>query len=152
MVLTPPKAAEVLREPFMSHRRLTSPMSNKRTAEEGDSDAEIARGYRAVNRSIKIVEAVPDPSDDDEEEDEDVRQPRDFCPVWRGEEDLPDAARTLYREAAELAATPLLVLVRAASQVERRLEVWCIQRAKERKREREKEKAREVVSGVTDSE
>lgn len=90
---------------------------------------------------------VPDASDEDEEN---TRQPRDFCPVWRSEEDLPDIARMLYREAAERAAIPLVVLVRAAAQVERRLEVWCMQRAKERRREKGKGKATEVL-GVTDS-
>ena len=60
--------------------------------------------------------------------------------MWRSEDDLPEMARALYRAAADLVAVPALTLVRAAAQVERRLEVWCLRRAR-RRRDKGKGKA-----------
>lgn len=137
----------------MNQKRSTSPAPPS-IGEEG-SDGEILRKYRAINRSTKIIEVDKelDSADEDNGNNTATQQPRDLCPVWRSEDDLPNVAKLLYREAAELAAIPLVVLIRAAAQVERRLEVWCIQRAKERRREKGKGKGKaELVLGVTDSE
>jgi RNA polymerase I-specific transcription initiation factor RRN7 len=54
------------------------------------------------------------------------------CPIWKTEEDLPDAARAFYSEAARCAAIPLTTLVVAADQIERRLEVWDTRTRKEK--------------------
>ncbi|RYP52002.1 hypothetical protein DL768_002798 [Monosporascus sp. mg162] len=149
-----PRTAEVLREPFANQKRTSSPAPPRTTAGEAvGGDGESMRRYSAVNRTVKVVDAAPDSPAGKEEEGARQRQPRDSCPIWRSEEDLPDVARLLYSEAAEMAAVPLASLVRAATQVERRLEVWCIQRAKER---REKEKGNgngkgKAVLGVVDS-
>ncbi|RYO75486.1 hypothetical protein DL762_010024 [Monosporascus cannonballus] len=139
-----PRTAEAFREPFTNQKRISSPAPRTTTGEAVGRDGESTRRYRAVNRTVKVVEAAPDSpagkEEEEEEEDTRQRQPRDSCPVWRSEEDLPDVARLLYSEAAEMAAVPLASLVRAAAQAERRLEVWCTQRAKER---REKGKGEE---------
>lgn len=71
-------------------------------------------------RSIDPVEFVED----------EKSQPRNLCPIWRSEKDMPDAAKVLYKKAAELAAIPLQTVIRGATQVERQLELWCIQKAK----------------------
>ncbi|RYP91371.1 hypothetical protein DL770_002511 [Monosporascus sp. CRB-9-2] len=120
-----PPTAEVLREPFTNQKRTSSPAPRTTTGEAVGGDGESTRRYRAVNGTVKVVEAAPDsPAGKEDEGDARQRHPRDSCPVWRSEEDLPDVARLLYLEAAEMAAVPLVSLVRAAAQVERRLEAW----------------------------
>ncbi|RYP72231.1 hypothetical protein DL771_004361 [Monosporascus sp. 5C6A] len=141
-----PPTAEVLREPFTNQKRTSSPAPRTTRGEAVGSDGECTRRYRAVNRAVKVIEVTPDSPTSKEEEDARQRQPRDSCPVWRSEEDLPDVARLLYSEAAEMAAVPLASLIRAATQVERRLEVWCTQRTKERREKgKGKAKAKEVL-------
>ncbi|RYP03709.1 hypothetical protein DL764_004970 [Monosporascus ibericus] len=119
-----PPTAEVLRKPFTNQKRTSSPAPRTTTGEAVGGDGESTWRYRAVNRTVKVVEAAPDSPASEEEEDARQRQPWDSCPAWRTEEDLPDVARLLYSEAAEMAAVPLASLVRAAAQAERRLEAW----------------------------
>ncbi|RYP82678.1 hypothetical protein DL769_001585 [Monosporascus sp. CRB-8-3] len=129
-----PPTAKVLREPFTNQKRTSSPAPRTIAGDAVGGDGESTRRYRAVNRTVKVVEAAPDSPAGEEDDDDDgrQRQPRDSCPVWRSEEDLPDVARLLYSEAAGMAAVPLVSLVRAVAQAERRLELGCTQRAKER--------------------
>ncbi|KAK6957385.1 hypothetical protein Daesc_000169 [Daldinia eschscholtzii] len=121
-----PKTAERIREPFMGQTRPSDP-SNPNKQPENTDMGQIRSRYEAINNSMKIIEPTPyDPEDSGKQRSE------DFCPVWRTPEELPDAAKVFYEKAASIAAIPLHTLVRGATQVERRLEVWCIQRAKER--------------------
>ena len=110
--------------------------------EDDSDDGEARRRWKAVGRATKAVD--PAPEEDEDEDSETRRHPRDFCPVWRSEDDLPETARALYREAAALAAVPTATLVRAAAQVERRLEVWGLRRAR---RARDKGKGKENERG-----
>ncbi|KAI2781132.1 hypothetical protein F4815DRAFT_492891 [Daldinia loculata] len=121
-----PRTAERVREPFQGQKRLSQPSSLNEQL--GNREREHIKGrYEALNSSMKILEPVPvDP------EDLNKKQSQDFCPVWRTPEELPDAAKVFYGKAANLSYIPLHTLVRGATQVERQLEVWCIQRAKER--------------------
>ncbi|KAI0014246.1 hypothetical protein F4779DRAFT_1336 [Xylariaceae sp. FL0662B] len=127
-----PKTNERIREPFEGQKRHSQAGDQELT----DNSRQIKQRFRGLNRSMVEVEPVTE-----DPEDKKKKQERDFCPVWRSEEDLPDAAKTLYGRAADLAAIPLNTLIRSATQVERRLEVWCIQRAK---RERDKGKGKAV--------
>ncbi|KAI1470463.1 uncharacterized protein F4812DRAFT_417691 [Daldinia caldariorum] len=131
-----PKTAERIREPFQGQTRPSNSSNPSKQPENTDVER-IRRRYEAVNNSVKILEPVPvDPEDSGKQ----FRQ--DFCPTWRTPEELPDAARVFYEKAASIAAIPLHTLVRGATQVERRLEVWCIERAKERDREKGKDKGK----------
>jgi hypothetical protein len=93
---------------------------------------------------MKLVEPQPDPEPVDGRR---KRPERDFCPVWRAESDLPDAAKVLYQDAADLIAVPLRTLLTAAVQVERRLEIWSAgkQRAKRKEEADPKEKGKAVA-------
>ena len=119
-----------------------------RAADDDSDDGQAVRRWRATGRTTRAV----NPASEDEEGEEDEeggetrRLPRDFCPVWRSEDDLPETARALYREAAALAAVPTATLVRAAAQVEHRLEVWGLRRA-QRGRDKGKGKGKERERG-----
>lgn len=107
------------------------PSNSDKPDEQSNEDKEAERirnRYEAVNSSMKLVEPVLDSEDPEMVE---KKQPRDFCPVWRTEEDLPDAAKVLYGTAARLAAIPLTTLIRGATQVETRLEAWCNQKVRQ---------------------
>ena len=112
--------------------------------EDDSDDGEARRRWKAVGRATKAVDPAPEEDEDEDEDSKTRRHPRDFCPVWRSEDDLPETARALYREAAALAAVPTATLVRAAAQVERRLEVWGLRRAR---RARDKGKGKENERG-----
>ncbi|KAI0111983.1 hypothetical protein F4814DRAFT_376095 [Daldinia grandis] len=121
-----PKTAERVREPFQGQKRVSQPSSLNE--QPGNRETERIRSrYEALNSSMRILEPVPISP-----ENSNKKQSQDFCPVWRTPEELPDAAKVFYAKAADLASMPLHTLVRGATQVERQLEVWCIQRAKER--------------------
>lgn len=127
-VLTPFLAAERIRQPFQGQGRLTDASKPNKLPNE-DKDIERLRSrYAELNGSMGVVEPMPDPEDPENEKKE--KQPRDFLPVWRTQEDLPDAAMALYSKAAELASIPLSTLIRGTVQVERRLELWCIEKRK----------------------
>ncbi|KAI2473105.1 hypothetical protein F4781DRAFT_262467 [Annulohypoxylon bovei var. microspora] len=140
-----PKTDERIREPFEGQKRPSNPTDINQQL-NGDRDGErIRTRYEALNSSLKVMEPVPNPEDPENEKKE--KEPRDFCPIWRTEEDLPDAAKVLYEKAASLAAISLATLIKGTAQVERRLEVWCNQRAK---RERDKGKGKAILT-VDDS-
>ncbi|KAK9778455.1 hypothetical protein SCAR479_04477 [Seiridium cardinale] len=96
----------------------------------------IQQRYRDMNATMKLIRPEEDPASVNG-----VRKSleRDFCPTWRTEDELPAAAKAFYREAAELSAIPLSILILASAQVERRLEVWAAKHEKERQRERQQE-------------
>ncbi|KAI1660783.1 hypothetical protein F4813DRAFT_348304 [Daldinia decipiens] len=122
-----PRTAERVREPFQGQKRLSQPSSLNEQL--GNRERDQIRGrYEALNNSMKILETVPIDTEDLNKK----KQSQDFCPVWRTPEELPDAAKAFYGKAANLSYIPLHTLVRGATQVERQLEIWCIQRAKER--------------------
>ncbi|KAI0387477.1 hypothetical protein F5Y04DRAFT_240266 [Hypomontagnella monticulosa] len=136
-----PKTAERLREPFKGPERPPNPSNpNEQSDEDGDT-RQIRNRYEVMNGSMKLVEPIPDPEDPETVE---KKQPRDFCPVWRTEEDLPVAAKALYGTAAKLTFIPLTTLVRAATQVETRLEAWCNQKTR---RERDNGKGKAIRIG-----
>ncbi|KAI0021256.1 hypothetical protein F4780DRAFT_295605 [Xylariomycetidae sp. FL0641] len=129
-----PKTAEGIREPFQGQQRL----SERNTQAENDDINKVDRikeRCQALKQSMVYVQPLADDSELARR-----KQPRDLCPVWRKEEDLPHAARILYMKAAEAAAIPLSTLIRSTEQVERRIEVWCHQKRKQR-RSKGKEKA-----------
>ncbi|KAI0478998.1 hypothetical protein GGR56DRAFT_355464 [Xylariaceae sp. FL0804] len=126
---------ERIREPFLGEKRTTEP-----SQQEPDAEADrhrIKKRYAALDYSIKLVGSA---EGDTEPEVGGANHARDFCPVWRAEEDLPEVAKAFYRKAAELAAIPLNTLIRSAAQVERQLEIWCLRKSKEKQDSIEKGK------------
>jgi hypothetical protein len=83
-----------------------------------------------MNAAMRFIEPQVDPPTLDGVK---KRLERDFCPTWRTEDKLPEAAKFFYQEAANLAAIPLKTLIMACSQVERRLEIWSAAQERERK-------------------
>ncbi|XXG99284.1 Vacuolar protein sorting-associated protein 52 [Hypoxylon texense] len=140
------KTDERIQKPFLGQDRLSVPSNNNEELSQDQEIERIRNRYAALNSSMIIVEPVADPEDTEVKKE---KQPRDFCPVWRTQEDLPDAARALYSKAASLAAIPLNTLVRGATQIERRLEVWCSQQAS---KQRDKGKGKAVWTGDDDVE
>ncbi|ORY64898.1 uncharacterized protein BCR38DRAFT_523464 [Pseudomassariella vexata] len=128
------RAVDSIRRPFQASRFGTTDsqsQADKRLLPE--NDVTIKERYRVVNEGIVVVEPVPDQLD--KKTGKPQRLERDFCPVWRTEEDLPEVAKVFYQTAADLATIQLGTLVTAAAQVERRLELWCLEREKERRKE-----------------
>ncbi|KAK6852789.1 Ubiquitin-like protein [Apiospora arundinis] len=97
-----------------------------------DQDKLVVERYQTVNSSMKFIEPEQ-PEELFDRKGNKQQSERDYCPVWRTEEDLPETAKMFYREAAKTAATPLRSLINAAAQVERRLEMWCVQRERARR-------------------
>ncbi|KAI1330846.1 hypothetical protein F5Y16DRAFT_361398 [Xylariaceae sp. FL0255] len=126
-----PKTTERVRDMFAQKKSHVA-TRNDQGAEQNVGDR-LTKQNRAAGQWMTTVDPVPD-----NEEENGKSHPRNFCPIWRSEEDLPDVAKVLYKKAAVLAAIPLPKLIRGATQVERRLEVWCIQRAKEKSKGRGK--------------
>ncbi|KXJ92346.1 hypothetical protein Micbo1qcDRAFT_162593 [Microdochium bolleyi] len=114
--------AEVLREPFLGETRQSIPRNAQSLEQETqERDMHFAQQYKTIYGS-------------QETGTKHTRRDNElWCPIWRTPEDLPQTARFFYEEAAALAAVPLSTLVRACAQVERRLEVWCEQRSRERR-------------------
>ncbi|ETS82533.1 hypothetical protein PFICI_04409 [Pestalotiopsis fici W106-1] len=102
----------------------------------------IQQGYRAINANMSFKEPQEDPPLLSGVR---KRLERDFCPTWRTEQDLPDAARAFYQEAADVAAIPLKLLLMTCSQVERRLEIWSHKREMEKDPDEEKGKGKSVA-------
>ncbi|KAI0970559.1 hypothetical protein F4678DRAFT_113099 [Xylaria arbuscula] len=121
-----PKTTERVRVLFEQKRTSSTPDPPQNPEE--DKSNETMKKYERLGR---IIESV-DP--DTELTENEKREPRNLCPIWRREADLPDTAKVLYRKAAELAAIPLQTLIRGATHVERQLEIWCIQKTKEDKK------------------
>jgi RNA polymerase I-specific transcription initiation factor RRN7 len=126
---------------FTANERIRNLFEQKRSSSTGDGSEHpednrgdrIQKQYKVLGRSMKSVDTV-------ECMENEISQPRNLCPIWRSERDLPDAAKVLYGKAAELAGIPLATLIRGAAQVERRLELWCIQKAKEKSEGKDKGK------------
>lgn len=97
-----------------------------------DQDKLVVERYQTVNSSMKFIEPEQ-PGEIFDRKGNKQQSERDYCPVWRTEEDLPETAKMFYREAAKTAAIPLRSLINAAAQVERRLEMWCVQRERARR-------------------
>ncbi|KAI0100841.1 hypothetical protein GGR51DRAFT_340031 [Nemania sp. FL0031] len=117
-----PKTTERVRNLFDQKR--TSSKPDEPPIPEQDLGDKTKRQYEILSQSIKSVNLTVESTDNEK------KQPRNLCPVWRSETDLPDAAKVLYRKTAELAAIPLIILIRGATQVEKQLEIWCVQKTK----------------------
>ncbi|KAI1339507.1 hypothetical protein F5Y15DRAFT_74907 [Xylariaceae sp. FL0016] len=104
-----PRTTERLRQPFQGESRPSQPSQAR-----DDRDERTRRRYEALHDIIESFD-----SGTSRKEDADCS-----CPVWRTEEDLPEAAKAVYSQAAELAALPLSTLIQCAVQVERQLELW----------------------------
>ncbi|KAI3317452.1 hypothetical protein HD806DRAFT_369993 [Xylariaceae sp. AK1471] len=136
-----PKTTERIRNLFEQKR--SSPITDGSQHLEDNRGDRIKKQYKLLGRSMKSVDPV-------EVMENEKTHPRNLCPIWRSEKDLPDAAKILYRKAAELAAIPLATLIRGATQVERQLELWCIQKAKESTKGKGKGKVIEVSDDSDD--
>ncbi|RYC53962.1 hypothetical protein CHU98_g12249, partial [Xylaria longipes] len=112
-----------------------------------ETDDQTMKQYERLGRSITSVRPVIETTENEK------TQPRNLCPVWRSEADLPDAAKILYGKAAELAAIPLATLILGAKQVERQVELWCIQKTKDKDNGKGKAnaKGRVVVEAAGDN-
>lgn len=99
-----------------------------------DQDKRVAERYQAVNSTMKFIEPEQ-PEELGDRHGRKTKSERDYCPVWRTEDDLPEAAKIFYKEAAKTAAVPLRNLINAAAQIERRLEIWCVERERARRME-----------------
>ncbi|KAI0431669.1 hypothetical protein F5Y09DRAFT_186085 [Xylaria sp. FL1042] len=121
-----PRTTERVRNLFKEKR--SSPIPNQ-SQNPGESRGDhIKKQYDRLGQMIEAVDPAAETAENEKTE------PRNLCPVWRREADLPDAAKVLYRRAAELAAISLTTLIRGATQVERQLELWCIQKTKENRK------------------
>ncbi|KAJ2991255.1 hypothetical protein NUW58_g2576 [Xylaria curta] len=116
-----PKTTERVRNLFEQNR--SSPVADELLDAESQ-DSRTKKRYERLCRSLRSISPVGESTENEK------TQPRNLCPIWRSEADLPDAAKVLYTKAAELAAIPLTTLIRGAAQVERQLELWCIRKTK----------------------
>lgn len=92
-------------------------------------DVHLAQQYKDLYGGMASATISQGPSDISGEEGV-------WCPIWRTRNDLPEDARIMFEEASRLSAVPLPTLIRASGQIERRLQVWCIERWRERKGKR----------------
>ncbi|KAI0520789.1 hypothetical protein F5B22DRAFT_598378 [Xylaria bambusicola] len=113
-----PQTTERVRDLFEQKRSSATIDQSEDLKSQGD---QIKEKYDKLSEAIEVVDATTDFSENVKTE------PRNLCPIWRREVDLPDAAKVLYSKAAELAAIPLATLIRGSMQVERQIELWCIQ-------------------------
>ncbi|KAI0899959.1 hypothetical protein F4806DRAFT_454544 [Annulohypoxylon nitens] len=134
------KTDERIREPFENQKRISKPSDISQGSNGNGEGGRIRNRYEALNSSLQVVEPVPDPEEPEDGKKE--KQERDFCPVWRTEEDLPDTAKIFYKKAANIAALPLTTLIKGTAQVENRLANWCNQRVR---RERDKGKGKAIL-------
>ncbi|KAI0532616.1 hypothetical protein GGR58DRAFT_489604 [Xylaria digitata] len=133
-----PKTTERVRNLF-EQKRSSSVTDQSPNPEENRGDR-TKKQYEILAQSIKLVAPVIDSAENEKSE------PRNLCPIWRREADLPDAAKVLYSKAAELAGIPLATLVRGAVQVEKQLEIWCIQKTRGNKKGKSKGRSKAVQS------
>ncbi|KAI5861893.1 hypothetical protein GGS23DRAFT_573683 [Durotheca rogersii] len=129
-----PKTAEGIRELFETPKRPPDPADlNESPQQDNGSDIERAkRRFEVLNNSMVMVEPVPDDDQDGRGGNERSRV-LGLCPVWRSQEDLPGAARELYERAASLVAIKLDTLIRMSVHIERQLELWCMERARQQR-------------------
>lgn len=138
-MIVPRKLTSFSQAPKSIRALFETPGPESRDADRGPSveelhNASAAERFRLVNKHMRVIE----PKRDEEVPVASMkprRPERDFLPVWRTEDDLPDTAKVFYMEAARTAAVPLRTLINATNQVERRLELWCGKRGKERRAE-----------------
>ncbi|KAK8091156.1 Pol I core factor CF [Apiospora phragmitis] len=107
---------------------------NQDSHDQRGQDELVVERYQTVNSTMKFIEPEQ-PEELPDKKGRVMKSERDDCPVWRTEDDLPAAAKVFYKEAAKTAAVPLRSLINAAAQVERRLEIWCVQRERSRRLE-----------------
>ncbi|KAK8118494.1 ubiquitin-60s ribosomal protein l40 fusion protein [Apiospora kogelbergensis] len=81
-----------------------------------DQDALAVERYQTLNSTMKFIEP---------------EQPVEAV----DKRAMPSNLNMFYKEAAKTAAIPLRTLINAAAQVERRLELWCVQRERTRRME-----------------
>ncbi|KAI0415443.1 hypothetical protein F5X98DRAFT_346487 [Xylaria grammica] len=134
-----PRTPERVRSLFEQKR--SSPVTNQPINPEENRGDQIEKRYERLAQSIGPVVPVVESTKNEETE------PRNLCPIWRRETDLPDAAKVLYSKTAQLAAIPLATLVRGAAQVERQLELWCVQKTKANGKGKGKGKAKAFGKG-----
>ncbi|KAK5624907.1 hypothetical protein RRF57_000624 [Xylaria bambusicola] len=118
-----PQTTERVRDLFEQKRGSTTIDQSQDFKSRRDQTTEK---YDKLREAMEVVDATTDSSENAKPE------PRNLCPVWRQEADLPGAAKVLYSKAAGLAAIPLATLLRGSAQVERQIELWCIQRSKKK--------------------
>ncbi|KAK7957131.1 uncharacterized protein PG986_006353 [Apiospora aurea] len=129
-----PKTPEVAARMFQGGSNVSGNEPNKDSQDQRDHDELVVERYQTVNSTMKIIEPEQ-PVETFDKKGRAITSERDYCPVWRTEDDLPRTARMFYKEAAKTAAVPLRSLINAAAQVERRLEIWCVQRERARRME-----------------
>lgn len=112
---------------------------------EDNVAAKVMKQYKALGQSARSLSPVVDSAEDEK------LQLRNFCPIWRFEADLPDTAKVLYKRAAELAGISLTTLIRGATQVERQIELWCMQKTMGRGKSKGKGKAIVQLGGDSDN-
>ncbi|KAI0469434.1 hypothetical protein F4859DRAFT_486647 [Xylaria cf. heliscus] len=135
-----PKTTERVRNLFEQKR--SSTIANE--SQDPETDDQTKKQYERLGRAITLVRPVTETTENEK------TRPRNLCPIWRAEADLPDAAKVLYKKAAELTAIPLTTLIRGAVQVERQIELWCIQKTKDNGKGKGKAKGRVVVVETDD--
>ncbi|KAI0549725.1 hypothetical protein F4679DRAFT_249141 [Xylaria curta] len=109
-----------------------------------ENNDQIKQQYEQLRRATTSVKPIVETTENEK------TQPRNLCPVWRSEADLPNAAKVLYGKVAELAAIPLATLIRGAVQVERQIELWCIQKTKDNGKGKVKAKAKAKIKVVVE--
>ncbi|KAI0161767.1 hypothetical protein GGR52DRAFT_561087 [Hypoxylon sp. FL1284] len=141
------KTDERIQQSFQAQGLPSRPSDQSEQSDQDRDIEQIRTRYAAMNGFMKTVEPVSD--SEEETGTKKGSQARDFCPIWRTQEDLPNAAMALYSKAADLAAIPLNTLIRGATQVERKLEVWCAQQAR---KQQDNGKGKGVWTGNEDME
>ncbi|KAK8051050.1 Ubiquitin-like protein [Apiospora rasikravindrae] len=129
-----PKTPEAARRMFQVGSNASGKGPNGDSQDQRDQDELVVERYQTVNSTMKIIEPEQ-PGELFDRKGRAKTSERDYCPVWRTEDDLPRTAKMFYKEAAKTAAVPLRSLINAAAQVERRLEIWCVQRERSRRME-----------------
>ncbi|KAI1361793.1 hypothetical protein F5Y08DRAFT_313843 [Xylaria arbuscula] len=129
-----PPTTERIRDLF-EQKRTSSRLDQARDVKVHDDPNR--EKYQRFSQIIEAVDPISDSSEDEK------KKPRNLCPVWRKEADLPSNAKILYGRAAELAAIPLVTLIRGAVQLERQIDLWCIQEAKNKKKGKDEDSEQE---------
>ncbi|KAI4639325.1 uncharacterized protein J4E78_010958 [Alternaria triticimaculans] len=73
---------------------------------------------------IKVVQGAMETVSVVAEENTEVLRIGQAYPIWKTEEDIPDVAKTLYREAAKIAGLSMNMLILAVGSTEARVEQW----------------------------
>ncbi|KAI1113796.1 hypothetical protein F5Y14DRAFT_416614 [Nemania sp. NC0429] len=120
-----PRTTERVRNLFQQGRSSSIPEEPLGPEQHLGDGAKNLEQYQRLSRSIRAVRPMAESAGKKERS-----QPRNLCPIWRSEKDLPAAAKVLYSRAAGLAAIPLTTLIRGATRIERQLELWCVRKTK----------------------